>query len=487
MRPSPALFPFLPVLLCALLLACGGPPEDVDAGHDAGLDGGRTCSADVDCDDGLFCSGTAMCIGGRCVTPTLPCRDTQTCIESMQRCLTDCAVEEDADGDGVRALECGGADCDDTDRDRFPGAPEICDAQMRDEDCDPLTFGFRDGDGDGAADARCCNEDSAGLLHCGTDCDDAAPGVHPAVPEVCNGFDDDCDAFIDEGLVTHVTVDADGDGHGSTASDAPTMDVCGVPAGWAELADDCDDTNPDRYPGNPEVCDEAEVDEDCSGEANDVPGGCECAGTDVEVCGTVGRCTGATRRCSGGTWEPCTIVPATEVCDGSVDEDCDGNVDEELRVTCYVDNDRDGYASDSASPMQVCRASASGRAGPPWNGCPLGFTGRAPGPGAADCCDADERARPGGGPQGTASGCGGFDFNCDGAVTSGNPDFDRRTPCFDHNNEDDCEDETGGGWLIEIPACGETESFGGTGECHWGGSTAGCTVVPSGRIVRTCE
>ena len=39
---------------------------------------------------------------------------------------------------------------------------------------------------------------------CGTavDCNDRAPAVHPGAIEACNGFDDNCDANVDEGCLT---------------------------------------------------------------------------------------------------------------------------------------------------------------------------------------------------------------------------------------------------------------------------------------------
>lgn len=53
-----------------------------------------------------------------------------------------CTEPHDRDRDGLDAIVCGGLDCDDNDRDRFPGNPERCDATGHDEDCDPCTVAF---------------------------------------------------------------------------------------------------------------------------------------------------------------------------------------------------------------------------------------------------------------------------------------------------------------------------------------------------------
>lgn len=97
-----------------------------------------------------------------------------------------CDVELDADGDGHITVLCGGNDCDDNDADRFPGNPEVCDAEGHDEDCDPYTFGWLDEDSDGFPDARCCNTDGDGNARCGTDCDDFNVAIAPNA-QVCNG------------------------------------------------------------------------------------------------------------------------------------------------------------------------------------------------------------------------------------------------------------------------------------------------------------
>lgn len=62
-------------------------------------------------------------------------------------------VNCDADGDGHRAVSCGGDDCDDANPDAHPGALEYCDGI--DENCDGVADQTSDGGFDPAADMTC--------------------------------------------------------------------------------------------------------------------------------------------------------------------------------------------------------------------------------------------------------------------------------------------------------------------------------------------
>lgn len=110
--------------------------------------------------------------------------------------------ETDADGDGVSI---GASDCDDADASRYPGATEY--ANTRDEDCNPATFGGREGDqdGDGYISDRFSNPSESGGVNAGDDCNDSpdrGAEIHRGAQELPNGLDDNCDGVVDNLLGT---------------------------------------------------------------------------------------------------------------------------------------------------------------------------------------------------------------------------------------------------------------------------------------------
>lgn len=251
-----------------LLLACDGDAERVDASADAraappDARSMTPCERDADCDDGAFCNGVERCDPGStsergCRLGEPPCGSGQFCSESRDQCLAaGCEPPgDDADRDMDPRVECGGTDCDDSNSLVSGMATERCDAEGVDEDCNPETIyrdavGANDGDldGDGHIDDRCFNLLPGGGENRGDDCDDTSESVHATAVESCNLVDDDCDGSIDEGLAEiRCLPDMDGDGIPVSGDE---VRACTCPSGFAPASSevDCEDTEPNAYPG----------------------------------------------------------------------------------------------------------------------------------------------------------------------------------------------------------------------------------------------
>jgi hypothetical protein len=230
---------------------CNGADDDCDTMPDDGLPV-STFYRDLDADShGAATSGTTMACslaraGAGFVDNNTDCNDdaasirpgaTEICNGVDDDCdtmpddgLPSVPFYRDNDGDGHGApasgtrMACSQAaagagwvetsgDCNDADRNAFPGAQEVCD-NGRDDNCNGTvdsdapassTF-YRDADGDGfgaaaSGTATACAP-PAGHVSSNTDCNDADPAVRPGGEEVCNGRDDDCNSNTDEGLGT---------------------------------------------------------------------------------------------------------------------------------------------------------------------------------------------------------------------------------------------------------------------------------------------
>ncbi len=346
-----------------------------------------------------------------CVTASYPNNDPV---------FNNCVVKEiilDADGDGVSAEE----DCDDNDPDVFPNNPEICDG--KDNNCDGMIDeGFNP---------------VAPLLTCGTittnsitvdwqDIDNLQeylifadgiffnsstiseqllinilPGTTTTVT-VTAVFNNGCESLTSEiECTTRGIIDLDGDG---------------VPSN-----EDCDDNDPNNFPGNTEVCDNR--DNDCNGIIDegfvreiptplcfDITGtsirvdwqdiaeaesynifldgnfagsttdteftldnliaattyrimveiqynnGCPMVNSEV-ICGTEGVIDddgdGVPSDLDCDDSDPNNFPGNTEVCD-EADNNCDGQVDEGVTMIFFVDSDRDGFGDDN-SMVTACQ------------------------------------------------------------------------------------------------------------------------------------
>ena len=211
-----------------------------------------------------------------------------------------------------------------------------------------------------------CSPDADGDGFRGRDCDDTRPGVNPRAIEQCDGLDNDCDGFIDEGVALVAYWDRDGDGYGD---DDFASRRCTLPPDGVLVAGDCNDVDPSVHPDAPERCND--IDDDCDRDIDEDVAEILYEDADGDGFGTA---TGASETgCPGEEgWsassddcrddDPSVNPEAQERCN-AVDDDCDGTVDNDvLHEPLWVDADGDGYG-DPNKLATVCAAGLSGNDG----------------------------------------------------------------------------------------------------------------------------
>jgi len=251
--------------------------------------------------------------------------------------------EVDLDKDGYGAE----SDCDDQSANIFPGAEERCNGI--DDDCDGETdepgaidgvpgYVDEDGDGWGAAEPTTACPGTTDLLSSGGDCDDTNADINPDIEELCDSVDNDCDGVVDEpgtsdGSEYYLDQDQDGYGH-----PVLTGIACAPGDGYSEDNSDCDDQDPDRSPGESELCGNR-VDDDCDGtvdetEGSDAPtwytdsdgdGYGVPDGATVTSCDKVEGYADNADDCDDGDAD---VNPGASDRKDGLDNDCDGEIDE---------------------------------------------------------------------------------------------------------------------------------------------------------------
>lgn len=296
-------------------------------------------------------------------------------------------------------------DCDDINPMVNPYAAERCDGI--DNDCDQLIdeedddvlidaiwYPDQDGDGFGSSDPaaetiQSCTQPVGYSLQ-NTDCNDNNFGISPIGFEVCDGFDNDCDGVVDDGVTEIFFLDIDGDEFGrhfdvdgdgliddNNGDGIPDnfVEACTAPIDpvsgnrYVSNFSDCNDNNANINPSEPELCDG--IDNNCNGIID---------GTDAGNRGTIwykdadGDGYGNPYQFVYNCDQPATYIADDSDCDDSrptvnpaqqencftiYDDNCDDDTNDVGAIGCnnfYDDNDEDGFGAGQAQCTCIAEA-----------------------------------------------------------------------------------------------------------------------------------
>ncbi len=267
---------------------------------------------DDDCngvaDDSL---GTLSCGQGACSTIINACEDgmPQICVPTARQSEICNGSDDDCNGlidDNIAAQSCGRGACarsvdacvNGQAQACSPGVPQTETCNGIDDDCNGSVD---DGLGTQTCGQGTCNRT---VLNCKNGQSSRCMPGTPSPTEICNGLDDDCNGFIDDGFASKSC------GRGACARSVVTC-LNGV-------IQDC-------IPGEPsaEACNG--IDDDCNDRVDD--------GIAPLSCGQ-GACERHVAACVNGISQVCVPgSPSTEICNGH-DDDCNGLVDEGGAALC---------------------------------------------------------------------------------------------------------------------------------------------------------
>ncbi len=394
---------------------CGnGIDDNCDGLTDSGVDPSGCVAFYMDGDGDGYGTGTPVCAcsasglytttkTGDCndVIPTINPGEPELCGNGVDdNCngqideagavgCTSYFTDDDGDGYGTGSALClcasdathtatKGGDCNDTASAIHPGAAEICNGL--DDDCDGVTdpagsgnctqvYPDADGDGYGTAlgGACLCAIPATGYATQAGDCNDQSAAAHPGAPEICDGLDNNCNGQIDEAGAQGCSVfylDADGDGYGDGEQ---SQCLCAATGSFtATKSGDCNDQAAGINPAAIETCDG--VDNNCNGQTDEAgAAGCTvyAADNDGDGYGAIGdtQCLCAPNgvytslKATDCNDQNKAIHPgADEICDG-LDNNCDGVTDPVGSEGCkneFLDQDGDGYGSNTSAPVCAC-------------------------------------------------------------------------------------------------------------------------------------